>query len=790
MKISIQTKLIALCILLVLLTTISISTTYYVLTKRDKRQESQQRIQIAFDIILSNFENRFNTSLQSAQEFLLNDTLQVTTSLYARDAERVGLISFISNNLAKTAGELKRFGNVSSAQRVVLYGANKRLLTAYQLREDQETTGVYVLLPDGTEAYLPVDDDPSQLTSMLFGRIPIPDTALPESVPAYYEEEIPDTITANLFTEGQKLGIRIMAPITYQDQITGILLIDLYYTQRMIEEYASLSKTEINFFVRKQFSTGTLPIESDFVPHGGEHVFFCEDIMPKEKEIAVFPVKLGKDDYYQGQCMLKGEQGMIGAITVSLSQEIEQKQTRKIFSAIFSISLLVFAIAVVLSVIFSRKLIRPVRVIATLIHRIAYGDLTGIFTGQDSNANFPEKASQNMSEAQVHRILEENLARNDEIAMLTHAFYEMSAYLRDMAAIANTISRGEITQTITPRSEQDTLGLAFQNMLIYIQNITEVTKALAEGDLLVDVQPKTDQDILNHSLRKMIMYIQRVADVAETISEGNLKVQVQPKSEHDMLNQALKKMVEYIQQVADIAEKVSNNNLQIAVTPQSDQDILSISLQRMVSNLQRTHARIEHSMTEIEQQNWLKTGQAELNDVMRGEQEPIVLAKNIIAYLAQYVQAQVGALYLMDDSNGQPSLQLTASYAYTKRDANRVIFAIGEGLVGQAAMEKECLLYTDLPDDYITISTEAGHIAPRSVLVAPLIYEQNVKGVIELGTTQEFTESQLEFLKEVTENIAIAVHTAQARVKMQSLLDVFQQSGKPFQPEQFVPEEL
>jgi len=129
MKLSLQTKFLFVSILLGFLTTAGVSTTYYVLTKQDKRRESRQRIRIAFDIVLNDFANRLNTYTQKIDEFLTTDTsLRMTTSSYQKKNSRISSISFIGNYLIPTANQIKGLGHDITMDRVALYAADKRLL--------------------------------------------------------------------------------------------------------------------------------------------------------------------------------------------------------------------------------------------------------------------------------------------------------------------------------------------------------------------------------------------------------------------------------------------------------------------------------------------------------------------------------------------------------------------------------------------------------------------------------------------------------------------------------------
>lgn len=375
MKVSIQTKFLIVCILLVLLTTAGLSGTYYVLINRVMHRESRQRIRIAFDIILHDFTGRLNTYAQRIDEFLANDTaLPLTTSSYMEDTTQVNIVSFLTNYLKEATDILKRFGHNITVDRLTLYGADKRLLIIYHRNGGQETAGVYLISETGNDTYLPMDDF-SQLSPILLGEKPIVDTPLPPGISAFYEGDIPDTVVARVFSEGGKFGIRIIAPIVHREQKTGVLVGDVFCTQDDIERCASLSRTEINLFVADQLSAGTLHVQPPFSQEALNQMSACEDILNQVGDLAILPVTLGAQDYYQGQCAFHNGQNAVGAVIVSLSQDIEKQEVRKIQIAVLIVSGIALGGAFGLSLIFSRKPLHSMQNIMRVIGALAEGDL-------------------------------------------------------------------------------------------------------------------------------------------------------------------------------------------------------------------------------------------------------------------------------------------------------------------------------------------------------------------------------------------------------------------------------
>ncbi|MDM8564504.1 response regulator [Candidatus Halobeggiatoa sp. HSG11] len=217
-------------------------------------------------------------------------------------------------------------------------------------------------------------------------------------------------------------------------------------------------------------------------------------------------------------------------------------------------------------------------------------------------------------------------------------------------------------------------------------------------------------------------------------------------------------------EIAGITNKVASGNLDIHFDSKKATGIYA-AIQAMVKNLQ-------NMTSERETQDWFKTGQTQLNKQMSGEQDIVQLTENIINFLTPYLDAQVGAFYLLKDSteDEQSYLKMLASHAYIWRKNSTYEFKIGESIVGQAALERKLFVTNKAPDDYIPIQSGLGETAPRAILVAPFLYEDSLKGVIELASFNSFTDIQLEFISQILPMIAIAINTAESRTKMQSLL--------------------
>ncbi|MFH2074268.1 MAG: response regulator [Pseudomonadota bacterium] len=259
---------------------------------------------------------------------------------------------------------------------------------------------------------------------------------------------------------------------------------------------------------------------------------------------------------------------------------------------------------------------------------------------------------------------------------------------------------------------------------------------------------------ITRPLRLIIQASDRIAsgdldiDIASTEKRGD---------ELGLLARSCGKMVATLRDVAGQADLISKGDYTASITPRSDQDILGIAIKNMT-------AALKDNRDNMQRQDWLKTGIARLNEVMSGNPDLTTLASSVISEISSYLDAQVGAIYVVQDEIG--ALSLMGSYAYTKRKNLSNVFKPGEGLVGQAALEKKQLLIRNVPEDYIRVTSGLGESIPRFICVSPFIHEDRVKGVIEVGTLSEMTDQRMEYLDRAMPVLALAVESAESRTKL------------------------
>ncbi|MHC4212381.1 MAG: GAF domain-containing protein [Planctomycetota bacterium] len=306
--------------------------------------------------------------------------------------------------------------------------------------------------------------------------------------------------------------------------------------------------------------------------------------------------------------------------------------------------------------------------------------------------------------------------------------------------------------------------------------LTTIAENISKGNLECEQISTGDDEIgqVNSSFEQVIKAFREVTTVCEAVSEGDFSQTVEIRSEHDVLGKSINQMSKTLQAVVRQANAIADGDYSTEIVPTSEADQLGVALSSMTVKLRET-------IEENERENWLKTGLGELNETIRGEQDAVNLAQNIIAKLADYLNASVGAIYLREDDD---TLRMIGSYAYSKRKHISNDFKLGQGLVGQAALEKKSILVTEVPDDYTAIRSGLGEAHPRNLLVQPFLYENKLTGVIELGSFDKLSDLQLAFLEKASESIAIAIDSALSRTRMAELLEETQRQSEQLQNQQ------
>ena len=222
-----------------------------------------------------------------------------------------------------------------------------------------------------------------------------------------------------------------------------------------------------------------------------------------------------------------------------------------------------------------------------------------------------------------------------------------------------------------------------------------------------------------------------------------------------------------LEEVSSVAEKIAAGDLDTSVPVNNRRDEIGMLAQifnKMIANLRST-------TRQTAEQDWLKTNLAKFSRILQGQRNLKAVSQLILTELAPLVSAHHGVFYFMTTQDEEHSLTLLGTYAYRERKhlANR--FQLGEGLVGQCALEKQRILLTEVPNDYIKINSGLGEATPINIIVLPAVYEERVLAVIELASFQRFSDIHLTFLDQLSESIGIVLDNIVAYQRTEELLD-------------------
>jgi CheY-like chemotaxis protein/methyl-accepting chemotaxis protein len=413
----------------------------------------------------------------------------------------------------------------------------------------------------------------------------------------------------------------------------------------------------------------------------------------------------------------------------------QMTRTKVITTTVIAL-VIVIALTGLLAFFISFSIIKSVQTINTLSKQMVNGEIASTVINQEKFANV--------------------LSSKDEIGEVGRAFY----------AVANSF------KTVIDDIVQVSQGLAKGNLRI-------MPKATYQGDF-IQIKNALDTTLSNQS-----KVIEDIIKVSQGLAAGDLCIM--PKAEYqgdfvqikDALTTTSYDLEKVIEDIVQVSQGLAESN-NIAAKASYRGDFVKIK-----NALEIATTQLAEMSTKSKVQDWLKTGQARLNEQITGEQEVATVTKKIISFLTTYVDAQVGLFYKLQEAEDHPYLQLIASYAYIENDSLPNKYSLNEGLVGQAAMEHQVISVTQTPEECPAIvrSGLSGAL-PRHVLLLPFLYEDTVKGVIEIGSANLMTEIQREFLEQVMPNIGIVLNVAESRTQMQTLLKQSQQQAKELKVKQ------
>ena len=232
-----------------------------------------------------------------------------------------------------------------------------------------------------------------------------------------------------------------------------------------------------------------------------------------------------------------------------------------------------------------------------------------------------------------------------------------------------------------------------------------------------------------------------------------------------------------VRAIAEVATAVTKGDLTRSIQVEARGEVAELkdNVNTMIGNLRATTERNQ-------EQDWLKTNLAKFAGMLQGQRDLNTVGHMLLSELAPLVNAQQGAIYQVETVEDKPSLRLLATYAHRRNQPDRI--PLGEGLVGQCAVEKQRVLLMDVPSDYTQIESSLGASRPRNIVVLPALFEGETKAVIELASLRAFPATHLTFLEQLTQSIGVVLNTIEATMRTEGLLKQSQQLTVELQTQQ------
>ena len=380
-----------------------------------------------------------------------------------------------------------------------------------------------------------------------------------------------------------------------------------------------------------------------------------------------------------------------------------------------------------------------------------------------------------------------------EVAALAETINRMVDQLRSFAAEVTRVAREVGTEGILGGQAQvpgvagtwkdltDNVNFMARNLTDQVRNIAQVATAVANGDMTQTITVDARGEILqlkqtlNRMVAQLSSFAAEVTRVAREVgTEGKLGGQAEVEGVSgtwrrltENVNQLAVTLTTQLRAIAEVSTAVTQGDLtrSISVEAQGEVAELKDNINQMIANLRETTQRNA-------EQDWLKTNLASISGLLQGQRDLAAVTQLIMSEVTPMVNAQHGGFFLAEPTaEGNSELGLVAAYGYTpNRSELPSQFGIGEGLVGQAALERKTIAISEVPAGYIKVASGLGDASPADLLVMPVLFEDQVLGVIELAALRPFSEVHRDFLARISETIGVVLNTIRANMRTEELL--------------------
>ncbi|WP_067064471.1 hybrid sensor histidine kinase/response regulator [Roseateles chitosanitabidus] len=325
----------------------------------------------------------------------------------------------------------------------------------------------------------------------------------------------------------------------------------------------------------------------------------------------------------------------------------------------------------------------------------------------------------------------------------------------------------------------DNVNFMAGNLTGQVRGIAKVVTAVANGDLAqkLTVEAKGEiaalADTINSMTDTLAIFADQVTTVAREVGvEGKLGGQAKVpgasgtwKGLTENVNELAANLTTQVRAIAEVATAVTQGDLTRSITVDTQGEVASLkdTINEMIRNLKDTTQKNT-------EQDWLKTNLAKFSRMLQGQKDLVTVGQLILSELAPVVGVQQAEFYVLSMRGEMPRLKLIASYASGGLATHGKELALGQGLVGQCALDQEKILLANVPGDAFRVASGLAEAAALEVLVLPVIFEGRVRGVVELASIERFSSTHLAFLEQLTESIGIVINTIEASTRTEDLL--------------------
>ncbi len=336
----------------------------------------------------------------------------------------------------------------------------------------------------------------------------------------------------------------------------------------------------------------------------------------------------------------------------------------------------------------------------------------------------------------------------------------------------------------------DNVNQMAANLTTQVRGIAKVVTAVANGDLKRKLVLETKGEIaeladtINAMIDTLATFADQVTSVAREVGiEGKLGGQARVpgaaglwRGLTDNVNQLAANLTTQVRAIAEVATAVTKGDLTRSITVEAQGEVAALkdNINEMIVNLAATTRKNTD-------QDWLKTNIAKFTGMIQGQRDLLTVAQLLLSELAPLVSAQQGAFYIAENADGSAVLKFMAGYALDETNKAPGQLRVGQGLVGECAKAKQRILVRHVPGDYVQIRSSLGSAAPLTVVVLPVLFEGEVKAVMELASFHELSEVHLAFLNQLTESIGIVLNTIAATMRTEQLLQQSQALAEELQ---------